>query len=239
MSDDAKLPPETRAYVDDLHGRLDQLDLYEVLGVARTVDRKEIKRAYFHLVGLVHPDRYFGKDLGPYQQRLEAVFARVTAAYETLWDRDARAAYDAQLGTPAPEESRATAPLDPATAAKRREAMAALQARFAAAPAKAKEHTAAAARARAAGDLSAAEASYRQALVFAPHDAALQAAHAEVARLVAEKSVVALAAKAAIAERLGQWEQAASAWQRVVLARPDDAAARARLVEAMFRAKKP
>ncbi len=243
--EDIDLDEERRRYVDDVFARLKSLSHYEVLAIPRSADRKEIKRAYFHLVGIVHPDRYFGKKLGSYKPKLEAVFARVTTAYDTLYDRDKRKAYDAALpaagaSPPAPIGGAASAPkqaapVDPVTAAKRKEAMAALQARFADAGARAKTHAETAARARAAGDLVAAAEAYKQALVFAPNDASLRAAHDEVARLAAEKLVSAHAAKAAIAEKLGQWAQAAEAWKRVVEASPGDAAARARLEAALAR----
>lgn len=244
VGDDLDIDEERRRYVDDMFARLGALTHYEALGLAPTADKKEIKRAYFHLVGVVHPDRFFGKKLGPYKPRLEAVFARITTAYETLADRDRRAAYDGTIpgtGAGAPPSSARMpaarpAPVDPETAAKRKAAMEALQARFAEAGGKATTLSESAARARAAGDLGAAVAAYQQALVYAPNDAALRAAFDETSRLAADKLVASHAAKAAIAEKLGQWAQAAEAWRKVVEARPDDVAARARLAAASSRA---
>ena len=242
MGDDLDIDEERRRYVDDMFARLAALTHYEALGLAPAADKKEIKRAYFRLVGVVHPDRFFGKRLGPYKAKLEAVFARISTAYETLADRDQRAAYDAKLpasgapGSSARMSAAHPAPVDPETAARRKAAMDALQARFAEAGGKAKTFAESAARARAAGDLPAALAAYQQALVYAPRDAALRAAFEETSRLAADKLVASHAAKAAIAEKLGQWEQAASAWRKVVEARPEDAAARSRLAAAADRA---
>ena len=36
----------------------------------RTADKKDIKRAYFKLSKELHPDRFFGKNIGPYRERL-------------------------------------------------------------------------------------------------------------------------------------------------------------------------
>lgn len=223
MEEPLEIAEEQRTYVDEMFARLRELDHYAALGLGRSADRKAIKRAYLHLVGVIHPDRYFGKRLGPYKARLEAVFARVTLAYETLHDRDARAAYDLSLPGPvvlpeprssgsmraAPEaqgqpSSPAVPVVDPATAARRKEAMAALQARFAGARDKVKVIVASADRARAAGDLAAALDGYRQALVYAPSDATLRAAHDEVQRLLDEKAAASQAAKAWLSSRLGR-----------------------------------
>src|SRR5262245_16394634 len=94
------LDDERRAYPTDVHGRPDRLNHSELLGVARDADKKAIKRAYFQLAATIHPDRYFGKRLGSYKPKMETVFARMTAAFETLSDKDKRVAYDAKLGAP-------------------------------------------------------------------------------------------------------------------------------------------
>jgi tetratricopeptide (TPR) repeat protein len=78
---------------------------YELLGVPRDADRKEIKRAYFALAAAFHPDRFFGRKLGPMRPVLDRVFVKLTQANESLGSRQLRDAYDATL-PPAP----ATAP---------------------------------------------------------------------------------------------------------------------------------
>ena len=45
------------------------LDHYALLGVARSADRKALKRAYFDLAARFHPDKYFRKKLGSYKLR--------------------------------------------------------------------------------------------------------------------------------------------------------------------------
>jgi curved DNA-binding protein CbpA len=59
---------------------------FELLGVPRTADAKDIKRAYFQLSREFHPDRHYGRALGPYQARLEAIFRKLVEAYELLSD---------------------------------------------------------------------------------------------------------------------------------------------------------
>ena len=70
---------------------------YEQLGVSETADKAEIRAAYFELSKAFHPDAYFGRELGPYREKTEAVFQRLTEAYETLSRKKRRTEYDAFL----------------------------------------------------------------------------------------------------------------------------------------------
>ena len=153
-SEDVDLDPERRKYVLDAHARLAKLTHYELLGVGRGADKKAIKRAYFALAAVVHPDRYFGKKLGSYKPKMEALFARISLAFETLSDKNKRARYDAMLGAPPASSAGPAAPLDPKVAAQRQAAMDALKQRFAEAKQKSKQHADAAVIARAAGDFA-------------------------------------------------------------------------------------
>jgi len=62
--------------------RLEQISHYELLGVDAGADKKAIKAAYFEIVNIFHPDRYFGKNLGSFKHKLERLFARTTEAHD-------------------------------------------------------------------------------------------------------------------------------------------------------------
>lgn len=63
-------------------------DYYEILSVERSVDSKEIKKAYRRLAMKYHPDR------NPDDAKAEDKFKEATEAYEVLSDEQKRAAYD-------------------------------------------------------------------------------------------------------------------------------------------------
>lgn len=61
-------------------------DPWTVLGVPKGTAVSELKKVYFRLSKEVHPDRYYGKRLGPMAEVLSAVFEAVRRAYTTLTD---------------------------------------------------------------------------------------------------------------------------------------------------------
>jgi curved DNA-binding protein CbpA len=234
-NEEVDLDPERQRYVLDLFEQLSRLSYYDLLRVPRDADKKAIKRAYFDLVGLIHPDRYFGKRLGSYRRKMEAIFAQVTRAYETLLSADARARYDQRLGTPTQGPAKSL-PVDPRLAARRQAAGDAMKQQFDQIRAKARGYIERAERARANQDFVEATEAYKAALVLMPNDTALKAAYAEVERLSTERLGETLSRQAEMQERLGRWAEAAECWRRVAAARPTDPETQRRLAKALARA---
>lgn len=87
------LTAEQARRIDEFFASLATRDAFELLEIARTADKKEIKRAYFKMSKELHPDRFFGKNIGPYRERLSKIFQSVKAAYELLSDDARRTAY--------------------------------------------------------------------------------------------------------------------------------------------------
>jgi DnaJ-domain-containing protein 1 len=67
-----------------LHRRLRKLPPHELLGVPEDADQATIKRAFAAASKELHPDRYYGKDLGGFRPKLAKIFARLTEAVQEL-----------------------------------------------------------------------------------------------------------------------------------------------------------
>lgn len=97
LDEPADLDRALKERILDAFTWLDDLDHYELLGVARDADRKAIKSAYYGLAATFHTDRHFGKELGTFKSKMEQIFGRITQAHDTLANRQRRAEYDAYL----------------------------------------------------------------------------------------------------------------------------------------------
>ena len=73
---------------------LEGQNYYQMLGVQQDTPVEEIKKAYFRLAKLYHPDRHFDQDRGDLKGMLEMLFARITEAYNTLSDQTRRDEYN-------------------------------------------------------------------------------------------------------------------------------------------------
>lgn len=88
---------ELREEVLDLHGRLDSITLYEVLGLGRDASRADVKRAYVKAAKRLHPDAVAREGLDDVKDEANALFARIGHAHSVLSDPDERERYDAEL----------------------------------------------------------------------------------------------------------------------------------------------
>src|SRR5207244_3774440 len=81
-----ELPSDVRNRIDDMLAHLGTAQPADLLGMqpGPGCDEKELRRAYFKLSKEFHPDRYFGRQLGPYKARLQLVFTALTEAYDAL-----------------------------------------------------------------------------------------------------------------------------------------------------------
>ncbi len=97
LQGDFDLDISKRRLILDRYYRIDSLNHYEALGVPPDADRKAIKSAYYELVALIHPDKYFGKNLGHFRGKMERCFESITEAYDVLSRQETREKYDAYL----------------------------------------------------------------------------------------------------------------------------------------------
>lgn len=97
LLEEVELTPEQQRRILQLFSELQGLNLYDLLGVPRGADKKEIKRAYHQRATEFHPDRFFRKQLGTFKAMMEAIVMRMTEAHDVLCSTERRAAHDAAL----------------------------------------------------------------------------------------------------------------------------------------------
>lgn len=97
LAEDTPLSADYRKMLLFYHAHLERVSYYELLGVPRDASGAALKRAYFKLSKLFHPDRFFRQDLGSFGGRLNEVFRWLNEAQKTLGNKTRRADYDAQL----------------------------------------------------------------------------------------------------------------------------------------------
>ena len=102
------LPEDFCAEIRSFAEALPELDYYQVLGIERDAPTAAVRDAFFDRSKRFHPDRYFNKELGPYEGLLHEIYKRVVAASEVLRDEQLRRGYDQTL--PPPGQSKAKAP---------------------------------------------------------------------------------------------------------------------------------
>ena len=97
MAEAVDLTPAQRKELLYTHGVLKHLDHYQLLGVARDAERKEIRTAYFSLSKRYHPDLFYGSELGSFRPKLDDIFKALNGASQSLSSKQKRAKYDKGL----------------------------------------------------------------------------------------------------------------------------------------------
>ena len=91
-------PRDEQGELDALFNRLSAAtDHFQALGVRRSANVAEIKRAYYALAKRFHPDRFRREVDAERLANIEKAFAQIAQAYETLKDTGSRAVYESKL----------------------------------------------------------------------------------------------------------------------------------------------
>jgi hypothetical protein len=98
LTEDNDLPDNERRRILAIQRRIALRDPYALLGVDRGADAKVLKRAYFKLSKDIHPDRYYGRQLGSFRERLSIVFEAVARAYARVTEPEPARAGDGHAG---------------------------------------------------------------------------------------------------------------------------------------------
>jgi curved DNA-binding protein CbpA len=102
LAEENDLSVEQRRIILVKHAAMFGATFFDVLEVPRDVEMRSLKRQYFRLSKDFHPDRFYGKRLGTYADKLSEIFDVMASAFEVLSDDAKRAAYEHELEHPAP-----------------------------------------------------------------------------------------------------------------------------------------
>jgi len=92
-----QIPESIVKRIEEYDRNLDNWSHYDLLYIPRNSDKSRIKKGYYKIVQLMHPDRY-GLDLDPdYKEKLERIFNEINQAYNILMDDEQKAKYDQSL----------------------------------------------------------------------------------------------------------------------------------------------
>lgn len=92
-----KLPDDIVKRIEEYDRNLDKWSYYDLLYIPRNSDKAMIKKGYYRIVQLMHPDRY-GLDLEEeYKLKLEKIFNEINIAYNALINEKEKAKYDQSL----------------------------------------------------------------------------------------------------------------------------------------------
>ena len=95
--DTSGIDPNIRRRIQAIHRAEEQQNPYDILGVPRDAKLKDIKLAYYALTEQLHPDNFYGQEVGDWEAKIDHAFTAVTKAYEDLGDPEIRAKIDNRL----------------------------------------------------------------------------------------------------------------------------------------------
>jgi hypothetical protein len=84
LAEECDLSDDERQRILAMQRLVGKRDPHALLGVTPGTDLKIVKRTYFKLSKDIHPDRFYGKRLGSFAERLAIVFEAVSRAYARL-----------------------------------------------------------------------------------------------------------------------------------------------------------
>lgn len=91
--DKVELEDGRRQEILALDAKVDSSNHFEFLGLPAGSTAEEVRAAFREASRKFHPDRFFGKNLGPFRQKLDRIFKRLVDANQTLTDPEKREAY--------------------------------------------------------------------------------------------------------------------------------------------------
>ncbi|MEK7824913.1 MAG: DUF4388 domain-containing protein [Nitrospirota bacterium] len=92
--DNAKDTELRRQKIIDTHNVMATMDHYQILGLKKGASGDEVKKAYFGLAKEYHPDIHYQEGMDEMKGMLEAIFRKITDAYDVLSVDQKKQEYD-------------------------------------------------------------------------------------------------------------------------------------------------
>ena len=85
--EDTDLKQNEQDKINDFYQKIYKQSPEQILGLQKGFSEKELKKAFLDLVKVFHPDRFFGKKLGAYAEKIDSIFEEVHRANVFLNDQ--------------------------------------------------------------------------------------------------------------------------------------------------------
>jgi len=102
-ADEVEVDNEILEKIEELHDNYKERGYYGILGVSVEATEDEIREAYYRMAKEFHPDKYFSLPSDEIKEKINAIFAYATEAYETLSDETKRRRYNKSLSVHTPK----------------------------------------------------------------------------------------------------------------------------------------
>jgi len=80
LQEDVEIPDELKKEILYVYANLGTMTKYELLALDSSANENEIKKAFFKLSKLYHPDNYFRKNLGAFKSKISAIYGALVEA---------------------------------------------------------------------------------------------------------------------------------------------------------------
>lgn len=94
LNENVELDLDKKKEILFLYYQREKLSHFVLLGVAADASHEEIRKAYLARSREFHPDRFFRKRLGSYQEKIQDIFHRLRVATDVLSDPESRRRYE-------------------------------------------------------------------------------------------------------------------------------------------------
>ncbi len=90
---------EQEQELDELAKKMQQYNYFQILNIPKDADNDKIRKAYFNLAKIYHPDRHYARASWKVKELISVIFNKITEAYETLINPEEKAKYQSELNT--------------------------------------------------------------------------------------------------------------------------------------------